>query len=206
MLVIGGARTRLHASRSVGARRARMRFFGVLALTMMPLELTTPDLLSDAAIFVRVRRAAPAARLDRTPHARRRRPRLALGLGALAKSFLVPWGVVCFATLAVAVRTSRDARDRDRRGLWLLFVAPWTARALEQGWPSHVRRRRPSDVRAGTSTCRTRRAWAACRRRADAGDGGHSAGRRRSRHVAARGSDVGRPRALQPHGRAACAA
>ena len=50
---------------------------------------------------------------------------VALGVGALAKSFMVPWAVVCFVTLAVATRS---------RGLKPSLIA-----AFSCGWSSWVR-------------------------------------------------------------------
>ena len=52
----------------------------------------------------------------------------ALGLGALAKSFMVPWAVVCLATLAFATRRRRGVRSiLVATGVWLVFVLPWLA-------------------------------------------------------------------------------
>ncbi len=120
--------------------------FAVFAITMLPLELTTPDVLCATAVFLamgamlRLRDAA-----TRVLHGaavvhghQRARPSgrdavifgIALGLGALAKSFLVPWSLVCFATLAVAVR-GRGARGLRTLAIagaaWAIIVVPWTA-------------------------------------------------------------------------------
>lgn len=100
--------------------------FGAVALTLNPLELTTPDLLSNAAILLAL---GAMLRLHDEPAATRHGVVLgvALGLGLLAKSFLVPWGVVCLVVTAV------DVRARSRRGVaaaaavWLVFLLPWTA-------------------------------------------------------------------------------
>jgi len=66
--------------------------FGVFALTMTPLELTTPDLLSDAAILVALgallRLNSAGDEGGSAVHAAALG--LSLGVGALAKSFLVP--------------------------------------------------------------------------------------------------------------------
>ena len=76
--------------------------FGVLrAHDDRRIELTTPDLLNAAAAFV----AFGALLRLRDDHRATRRAHavvlgVALGVGALAKSFMVPWAVVCFATLA----------------------------------------------------------------------------------------------------------
>jgi hypothetical protein len=102
--------------------------FGFCALVMVPLELTTPDMLNAVTAF-----AVFGAMLRL--HAGTTRPALhavifgaALGVGALAKSFMVPWALVCIVTMAIAMRR----RVRGERyvalgvGVWLLFVLPWT--------------------------------------------------------------------------------
>jgi hypothetical protein len=101
--------------------------FGVFALTMTPNELTTPDLLSDAAILF----ALGALLRFREPAGRGMRPAAvlgaALGLGGLAKSFLIPWALVCFATLVVGVGRRGFRQAAIAAGIWALFVAPWSA-------------------------------------------------------------------------------
>lgn len=100
--------------------------FGATALTMTPLELTTPDWLSNAAVLVAL---GAMLRLRESPGDRAAALALgvALGLGALAKSFMVPWALVCFVTLALALR--RNARPALTRAMvaWALFVVPWSA-------------------------------------------------------------------------------
>lgn len=100
--------------------------FGMMALTMTPLELTTPDWLSNAAVFVAL---GALLRLRESPHDRGAAFALgaALGVGALAKSFMIPWAVVCFATLALFV--GRNARGVLTRAIvaWAVFVIPWVA-------------------------------------------------------------------------------
>jgi hypothetical protein len=103
--------------------------FGFCALVMVPLELTTPDMLNAVTAF-----AAFGAMLrlrGGTPRPVRHAVILgiALGVGALAKSFMVPWAIVCFVTMAVAMRR----RVHGERyvalaiGVWLAFVLPWSA-------------------------------------------------------------------------------
>jgi hypothetical protein len=101
--------------------------FGCFALTMIPLELTTPDLLNGACAF-----AAFGAMLRL--HAGTNRPArgavalgAALGLGALTKSFMVPWAVVCFATMALALRRHGRRELGIALGVWLVFLLPWSA-------------------------------------------------------------------------------
>ena len=52
---------------------------------------------------------------------------VALGVGAFAKSFMVPWAAVCLFVLAVATR-SRGIRASLIAGVvWAVIVAPWAA-------------------------------------------------------------------------------
>jgi hypothetical protein len=101
--------------------------FAFFGLTMLPQELSTPDLLSGAAMFtvfgalLRLRAGAE--------HATRNAVVLgvSLGVGAFAKSFMVPWAAVCLVVLAVATR-SRGIRAPLIAGVvWAVIVAPWTA-------------------------------------------------------------------------------
>lgn len=101
--------------------------FACFALTMIPMELTTPDLLSGVAVF-----AAFGALLrlrDASGHATRHAVALgaALGFGALAKSFMVPWALVCFVTLAVATRSRGLRETATSIVVWLAIVGPWVA-------------------------------------------------------------------------------
>ncbi len=104
--------------------------FGCTALVMLPLELTTPDLLNAAAAFavfgaiLRLRDEAP-----HSPRALRHAVVLgaALGAGALIKSFMVPWAVVCLAVMAFAMRRRGQRPVVIATGVWLLFVLPWSA-------------------------------------------------------------------------------
>jgi hypothetical protein len=91
--------------------------FGAVALTMTPLELTTPDLLSSAAIFVAL---GALLRLHDADWPKRRREALllgaALGIGTLAKAFLAPWAIVCLVVLAI------DLRKRSPQELVMAIV------------------------------------------------------------------------------------
>jgi len=126
---------------AAGVRHAMLRgpwgavaaygLFGALSMTMTPLELTTPDWLSNAAVFIAM---GAMLRLRDEPDDRRTALLLgaALGVGALAKSFLVPWSIVCFVVLAIALHRAASHRAA-RRPLtlailaWAVFVLPWTA-------------------------------------------------------------------------------
>jgi hypothetical protein len=111
--------------------------FGVFALTMTPNELTTPDLLSDAAILF----VLGALLRLREPVDRGLRPAIvlgaALGLGGLAKSFLIPWALVCFVTLVIGVGRRGFRQVAIAGGVWALFVAPWSvALSVKAGRPT----------------------------------------------------------------------
>src|SRR5512146_2590740 len=91
------------------ARAAAYGLFICIAFTLTPLELTTPDLFAAAAVF-----AAFGALLRlRDPDGFDSRAALALGValgfGGLAKSFLIPWGLVCIAVAFAAAWRSRLA-------------------------------------------------------------------------------------------------
>ncbi len=96
-----------------------------VAFTLTPIELTTPDLLAAAATFaafgalLRLRNSASDAAAAVVLG-------VSLGLGALAKSFMIPWAIVCFVALAVALRKSRVKPLVSAVVVWLIFVGPWT--------------------------------------------------------------------------------
>lgn len=101
--------------------------FGVFALTMIPLELTTPDLLNAALAFLAF--GAMLRLREPSSHATKHAIVLgaSLGVAALSKSFMIPWAVVCFATLAFAMRARGVRAISIAAGVWLVFVALWTA-------------------------------------------------------------------------------
>ena len=102
---------------------ALFAFFG---LTTVPQELTTPDLLSGAAMFVvfggllRLRASGAHETRDAVVLG------VSLGIGALAKSFLVPWAAVCLLVLAVATRSRGLRAPLISGSVWALIVIPWT--------------------------------------------------------------------------------
>jgi hypothetical protein len=100
--------------------------FAFFALTMLPQELTTPDVLSGAAMFLAF--GALLRLRDGSAHDVRDAAVLgiALGLGALTKSFLVPWAIVCLAVLFVATRGRGARLTLVSGGVWALIVVPWT--------------------------------------------------------------------------------
>jgi hypothetical protein len=107
-------------------RAAAYALFICVAFTLTPIELTTPDLLAAAATF-----AAFGALLrlqQSTPHATSAIVVLgaSLGVGGLAKSFMVPWAIVCFVVLVVALGRSGIKRVAGAVVIWLLIIGPWT--------------------------------------------------------------------------------
>jgi hypothetical protein len=106
-------------------RAACYALFVCIAFTLTPLELTTPDLFAAAAVF-----AALGAMLRlRDPLDSGARPAIvlgiALGVGGLAKSFLIPWALVCMVLVAVSARRSRVSVTIAAAVPWLILIAPW---------------------------------------------------------------------------------
>ncbi|MEO7083014.1 MAG: hypothetical protein ABI442_08695, partial [Gemmatimonadaceae bacterium] len=119
------SRVRGSALNSATGLAAVYALFAVVALTMIPLELTTPDLLCATTVFVAF--GAMLRLRNGAQHAGRNAVVLgaALGIGALAKSFMVPWAIVCLASLAVAMRR-RGMKAVSFAGVtWVLILAPW---------------------------------------------------------------------------------
>src|ERR1043166_7904888 len=99
--------------------------FGSVALVMTPIELTTPDLIVAALVFVvfgaGLRLAAGADPLRNAVLIG-----AALGVGALAKSFIVPWSVVYLVVLAAATVPRVGPRPATlAAGVGLAIVLPW---------------------------------------------------------------------------------
>jgi hypothetical protein len=114
-----------HALVTTWGRVAAYVLFGALTLAMSPPSLTTPDLLVNAACFAAF---ASILRLER-----RTTPPDAcllgasLGLGVLAKSFMLPFSVLVLGLLALRYRF-RGARVLAFATVaWLIFTAPWVA-------------------------------------------------------------------------------
>lgn len=119
------------ALRGPGGLAAAYVAFGLFALIMTPLALTTPDLLAATAVLVALgamlrlhRGGALGASHDwRTAVV----AGLALGGGALAKSFLVPWAIVCFAALALATWRRGWTPTGVAVVAWAVIALPWCA-------------------------------------------------------------------------------
>lgn len=101
--------------------------FGFMTLTMLPQELSTPDILSGTCMLgafgalLRLKRGSAHEARDAIVLG------LSLGFGALAKSFLVPWAVVCLGTLFFATRSRGLRSSFIAAALWAIVVVPWTA-------------------------------------------------------------------------------
>jgi hypothetical protein len=111
----------------VWARAACYALFTCVAFTLTPLELTTPDLFAAAAVFA----AFGALLRIRDPLSSDSRAAvvlgMSLGVGGLAKSFLIPWAVVCIVVVVLATRRSRGTLTLAVVLPWLIILAPWVA-------------------------------------------------------------------------------
>jgi hypothetical protein len=121
------ARTRGSALAGPWGLPAAYALFASFVFTMNPMELTTPDLLSGASVF-----AAFGAMLRvRSTGLPDRRSAVvlgaSLGLGALAKSFMVPWAIVCFVTIAITLKRRGVSALIVAVAVWGAFVLPWSA-------------------------------------------------------------------------------
>ena len=119
-------RTRHSILGGVSGQIGAYAVFGFMALTMLPQELTTPDLLSGTCMLaafgalLRLKAANGHATRDAVILG------VSLGLGALSKSFMVPWAVVCLATLVLATRSRGLTSSFIAAGSWAIIVVPWT--------------------------------------------------------------------------------
>lgn len=109
------------------ASAACYALFVCVAFTLTPLELTTPDLFAAAAVFASLGALLRLRDPDRSDSRAAFVLGVALALGGLAKSFLVPWAFVCIAVVFVAARQSRWALTITTVLPWLIILAPWVA-------------------------------------------------------------------------------
>lgn len=107
-------------------RAAAYALFIVVAFTLTPLELTTPDLLAAAAAFGALGALVRFRRGDATP-ATALLLGASLGLGGLAKSFMVPWAVVCLVVLGISAARRSRTRAIAAVVVWAIIIGPWTA-------------------------------------------------------------------------------
>jgi hypothetical protein len=102
--------------------------FICVAFTLTPIELTTPDLLAAAAVFTAfgaILRFSPQRSSDGLTAAIVLGA--SLGLGGLAKSFMIPWAVFCLVAVAIAARKTGLKRIAVATLVWLVLVGPWIA-------------------------------------------------------------------------------
>lgn len=119
------ARWNNHALATVWGRVGAYVLFAVLTLGMSPPSLTTPDLLVNAACFAAF---ASILRLER--HASAGNAWLlgaSLGLGVLAKSFMLPFSVLVLGLMAVRLRVRGARALAIATAAWLMLTAPWVA-------------------------------------------------------------------------------
>ena len=108
---------------TVLGRIAAYVLFGALTLAMSPPSLTTPDLLVNAACFAAF---AGILRLERQPTARNAcLLGVSLGLGVLAKSFMLPFSLLVLGLLALRLRARGVRALVTAAGTMLIFAAPW---------------------------------------------------------------------------------
>jgi hypothetical protein len=111
---------------TTAGRAAAYAIFGLMSLMMTPLTLPTPDLIVTSASFVVF---GATLRLRHEPRSARHAMvlGLALAVGALAKSFFVPWSLVVFAALWFMTRRSGSRATAIAAAVWIAFIGPWCA-------------------------------------------------------------------------------
>ena len=107
-------------------------FFGVLALTMTPLELTTPDLLGDAAIFFAFGALLRLRDLANNDAAASSSGCRSDSAGSQNRSSFRGRRSASVA-LAVRRRGSRAQAAHERGRVRLVFVGPWTGALTRAG-------------------------------------------------------------------------
>lgn len=110
---------------SAWGRVAAYVLFGALTLAMTPPSLTTPDLVVNAACFAAF---ASILRLERRRNAWSAcLLGASLGLGVLAKSFMLPFSVLMLGLLAIRLHVRGARLLGVATGAWLILSAPWVA-------------------------------------------------------------------------------
>lgn len=124
-LAASGAGWGNHALATVWGRIGAYVLFGAVTLAMSPPSLTTPDLLVNASCFAAF---ASVLRLERRGGAGNAcLLGAALGLGVLAKSFMLPFSVLVLGLVAVRLGARGLRTLAFAAGAWLILVAPWVA-------------------------------------------------------------------------------
>src|SRR4051812_25772005 len=114
-----------HALRTTLGRVAAYVLFGALTLAMSPPSLTTPDLLVNAACFAAFASILRLERCTTPPNALQLGA--SLGLGVLAKSFMLPFSLLMLGVLALRYRFRGAQVLAVATVAWLIFSAPWVA-------------------------------------------------------------------------------
>ena len=110
---------------SAWGRVAAYALFGALTLAMSPPSLTTPDLLVNTACFAAF---ASLLRLERRgSSADAALLGVSLGVGVLAKSFMVPFSLLMLGLVAIRLRARGPRTLVIAAGAWLILTAPWVA-------------------------------------------------------------------------------
>jgi hypothetical protein len=111
------------ALETVWGRVGAYALFGALTLAMSPPSLTTPDLLVNAACFAAF---ASILRLERQPSAGSAcLVGASLGVGVLAKSFMLPFSLLVLGLVALRLRLRGARVLAIATGAWLILTAPW---------------------------------------------------------------------------------
>jgi hypothetical protein len=121
-----GARMGRKDLETTAGRAAAYAIFGLMSLMMTPLTLPTPDLIVTSASFVVF---GATLRLRHEPRSAHHAAvlGLALAVGALAKSFFVPWSFVVFASVWFMTRRSGPRAIAIAAVVWIAVIGPWCA-------------------------------------------------------------------------------
>src|SRR3954466_905612 len=114
-----------HALVTMWGRVAAYVLFGAVTLAMSPPSLTTPDLLVNAACFAAFASILRLERCTTPPNALLLGA--SLGLGVLAKSFMLPFSLLMLGVLALRYRFRGAQVLAVATVAWLIFSAPWVA-------------------------------------------------------------------------------
>ena len=114
-----------HTLATAWGRIGAYALFGALTLAMSPPSLTTPDLLVNATCFAAF---ASILRFERQ-ESRGNACMLgaSLGLGVLAKSFMLPFSLLMLGLLVVRLRARGVRMLAFAAGAWLMLTLPWVA-------------------------------------------------------------------------------
>ncbi len=124
----GWGRTELATSRG---RAVAYALFGLMTLVMTPLSLTTPDLLVSVVVYLALG-ALVRLPIDERPIVPAMVLGAALAVGSLAKTFIIPWSVVCLVVALLVCLPRRQWRVVALSALcWAMVAGIWSI-ALSQ--------------------------------------------------------------------------